>query len=222
MSGAGKAGLTFLVVVALIAGASGLYLRWLMDTPQYSLALLVLEAHKRDGAGVDRFIDSDSVIDNFVPQIRDAAVEMYGRGIPASAIEKLEEMAEPLKPRIKETARVEVRRLVREKTLPFRGYPAFALATGISIYGTMTVDGAKATLKAVTPEGHTVEIILQRAESRWRIVEVRDPELARRIAETVGQEVLVAATQGGLERVARTLNLTDVDALIEKLDGIFR
>lgn len=211
-----------LVVAVSLTAVSFGYLKWLAGMPQYSLALLVLEAHKGDGAGVDRYVDSDSVVDNFVPQIRDAAVDLYGRGIPESSIEKLEKVAEPLKPRIKETARVEVRRLVREKTLPFKGYPAFALATGISFYGTMEVEGGKATYKATTPEGDAVEIVLIRSQDRWRIVEVRDPELARRVAETVGQEVLVAATAGGLERVAKTLKITDVDALLEKLDGIFR
>lgn len=208
-------------VLLSVAGAAG-YAFWLTGTPQYSLALLVRESHRGNGEGVDSFIDVGRVIDGFVPQIRDAAVEMYGRGIPPSAIQRLERIAEPLKPRMKDAARVEVRSLIRDKTKPFAEYPVFLLATGISAYSSVTREGESATVRTTTPEGDVIELVMERAGGRWRIVEVRDPELARRVAETVGQEVLVAATDGGLEQVAKTLDVKDVDALIEKLDGIFR
>ena len=49
--------------------AGCLYWRSLRSTPQYSLALLVDAAKRGDNAAVDSLIDSDAVVDDFMPQV---------------------------------------------------------------------------------------------------------------------------------------------------------
>src|SRR5687768_14192400 len=73
-------GLTVLAVV--LAGVIGglVYYRGLRQTPQYSLALLIDAAKRDDKADINSLIDTDAVVDDFVPQITGKAIELYGRG----------------------------------------------------------------------------------------------------------------------------------------------
>lgn len=207
-----------LATVLCLAG----YVWWLRSTPHYSLALLVLEAN-RDGADeMGLYIDLDSVISRFMVQVRDAAVELYGRGVPPSSIEKLERFAEPLKPKIREMADREVKRLLRERTAEVAGYPPSVIATGMLALTSSGKSDSGTVVKVTLPDGGEVELVLEPGGGRWRIVEIRDDRVARRIAETVGQEVLLAAAEGGLDKVAKTFKINDVDELMRKLDGILK
>ena len=93
-------------VIALIAvvSAAGFYLYWqsLKDTPQYSLALIVDAAKRDDQATVNRLVDIDAVVDDFLPQITDKAVELYGRGMPQDIIQRVARVAAPVMPAIKD------------------------------------------------------------------------------------------------------------------------
>lgn len=88
------------LAVILIVGAVGAYFYWqnLKNTPQYSLALLVDAARRDDQQEVDEFVDTDAVVDDFMPQIIGKAVELYGRGLPPSAIQKVAQVAAPFCP----------------------------------------------------------------------------------------------------------------------------
>src|SRR5678816_3172385 len=89
------AGIVVLSLLA-IAGVSGyLYYRSFKDTPQYSLALLVDAAKRDDKKTIAELVDTDAVVDDFVAQIMDRAVELYGRGLPETVIKKLASLAEP-------------------------------------------------------------------------------------------------------------------------------
>ncbi len=72
-----------LLVLFLIVGAIGGYFYWrnLKTTPQYSLALLVDAARRDDQKTIDELVNTDAVVDDFMPQITDKAVELYGRGL---------------------------------------------------------------------------------------------------------------------------------------------
>ena len=69
--------------------------RWLpllakpRSTPQYSLALLIDAARRDDKQQVGTLVDTDKVVDGFVPEIIDSAVDLYGRGLPPETIANL-------------------------------------------------------------------------------------------------------------------------------------
>src|SRR5215470_14772791 len=102
-------------VIVLITLAGCLYWRSLRSTPQYSLALLIDAARRDDKKAVGAFVDTDKVVDDFVPQIIQSAVEMYGRGLPPQVISNLTVVAQPIMPALKDRARAEIPRVIRER-----------------------------------------------------------------------------------------------------------
>lgn len=182
-----------LLVIAFFGGY--LYWRSFYETPQYSLALLVDAAKRDDKDAITGLIDIDAVVDDFVPQITGKAVELYGRGIPQSIVERLTRVANPLLPGIKERARAELPRVIRERTEQFGNVPFAAMVLGADRYLDIKVVGDNATVKSKLPE-HSFEVKMKRHGPRWQIVGVKDDKLATEIARKVGQEMIAIATQG--------------------------
>ena len=92
--------LGILTFVLLLIGAIGGYFYWqsVKKTPQYSLALLVDAARRDDKEMVAQIIDTEQVVNNFVPQIAEKAVELYGRNLPPQIINKVALLIAPLMP----------------------------------------------------------------------------------------------------------------------------
>ncbi|MCU0239724.1 MAG: hypothetical protein MUC29_09795 [Pyrinomonadaceae bacterium] len=102
--------LGILYLIVLLVGGIGGYFYWqsVKKTPQYSLALLVDAARRDDKEIVAKIIDTEQVVNNFVPQISEKAVEIYGRNIPAPIISKIAQFVTPLMPAIKDKAKEEL------------------------------------------------------------------------------------------------------------------
>ena len=182
--------------LALIAFVGGfLYWQSLKGTPQYSLALLVDAAKRDDKSVIAEQIDIDAVVDDFVTQITGKAVELYGRGISQGIVEKLTRVARPILPAVKERAKAELPRLIRERTEQFGSVPFVALVVGAPRYLDITVTGDNAIVKSKLPE-HVFEVKMKRVGTRWQIVGVKDDKLSTDIARKVGQEMIAIATKG--------------------------
>src|SRR6187431_865255 len=92
-----------LVSVLLFAGVAGLiYYRSLRETPQYSLALLIDAAKRDDKSEIESLMNTDAVVDDFVPQITDKAIELYGRGQSPAVLAQVSKIAEPIIPAVKD------------------------------------------------------------------------------------------------------------------------
>lgn len=186
----------FAAFILVIAAAGGyIYWRSFYNTPEYSLALLIEAAQRDDKQGVDDIVDVDSVVDDFVPQIAAKAAELYGRGIPPSIIEKLAVVAAPLVPSIKERARSELPRVIRERTVRFADVPFPALVIGAGRYLDIKTDGDTAVVKT-RRDDQAPTFKMRRLGGKWRIVSIRDDKLATDIARTVGQELIAIAKNG--------------------------
>src|SRR4051812_43608895 len=123
------------VAILVIAGVAGLlYYQSLKKSPQYSLALLVDAAKRDDKAAVSQLVDIDAVVDDFLPQITDKAVELYGRGLPPSVIARVTQIAQPLLPAVKERAKAELPKAIRSRTDQFSYVPFFAMVLGADRY----------------------------------------------------------------------------------------
>ncbi|HYJ90119.1 MAG TPA: hypothetical protein VEV84_02315, partial [Pyrinomonadaceae bacterium] len=108
--------ISLILLVVAVTAAGCLYWRSLKTTPQYSLALLIDAARRNDKSAVGDLVNTDKVVDDFVPQIIDSAVEMYGRGLPAKTIANLAIVAQPIMPALKDRARTELPRVIRDRT----------------------------------------------------------------------------------------------------------
>jgi len=208
-----------LLGLVLTAGIGALlYYQSLKKTPQYSLALLVYAAKRDDKSDIDSLVDINAVVDDFMPQVTNKAVELYGRGQPPEVLKKVARLALPLLPAVKERARAELPRLMRERTARFGSVPFFAMVMGADQYLDISISGDTAIVKSKIPE-HPLEMKMKKSGDRWQIVGVRDEQLATAIARKIGQEIMAIAVGGGKNAADQfgIGNLTDLLRQAEEL-----
>lgn len=213
--------LAFAVAAAAIGGF--VYWQYLKTTPQYSLALLVEAARQDDQEAMAEVVDVDAVVEDFVPQVVDKAVELYGRGLPPAVVRAAVKLAAPIMPVVKQRAKAELPNLIREKTGKFEDIPFWAIAVGAHRYLDIRREGDRAWVKSRMAD-RPLEVVMKRRGDRWQIVAVRDERLARRIAGKIGQEILGLARKRGtdeLEKAGKDLGIEDVNDLIKKAEDIF-
>lgn len=211
-----------LAVLLLIGTVIG-YFYWqgVKTTPQYSLALLVDAARRNDQAAIDELVDTDAVVESFLPQVTDKAVELYGRNLPVDKITKVKDAATPLMPAIKQRARQEVPRVIAEKTDKFSGIPYWAIAIGAGYYLDIKPDGETATIISKIPE-RQFELTMKRNGDKWRVVGIKDEALAKRIAETVGQELIAISTKESLKKASEKMKAPELQNVQKKIEDLFR
>jgi hypothetical protein len=191
----------FMLLIAAVGGY--LYYRSLRDTPQYSIALLVDAAKRDDKQQIDSLVDIDAVVDDFIPQITAKAVEMYGRGLSPAVLEKVATIAKPILPAVKQRARAELPRVIRNRFEEEFGYvPFFGMVLGADRYLEITINGDQAVVKSKV-KNHPLEIKMRREGEVWRIVGVKDDQLATDISRKIGQEIIAIAANGGKDTAAQ-------------------
>lgn len=213
----------FSMLALLFIAAVGGYLYWrsLKPTPQYSLALLVDAARREDQATIDELVDTDAVVDDFMPQITDKAIELYGRGLSPAVINKVAQVAAPLIPAVKQRARAEVPNMIREKTKPFENIPFLAIVIGASRYLEISEEGDKANIKSKLAD-RPLEITMRRGNGgRWKVVALKDEVLARKIAEKIGQDLIEKAKKHGAKKAGEQLGVENLDEILNNGE-IFR
>ena len=188
--------LTVLLLLAIVGGAIGGYLWWesYRKSPSYSLALLVDAARRDDKTQTEELLDTNLVVENFVPQVIESAKNRYGRGVPPQVLERATTMLAPVLPAVKERARVEIPRLVRDRLQSVPQVSPWLMGIGISRAATVTQTGETAIIKGKIQE-REVELAMQRTGDRWKVVGLTDAVLADKIADTIGQKVLQLASQ---------------------------
>jgi hypothetical protein len=211
-----------LVAFLLVAGLGG-YFYWqsVKPTPQYSLALLVDAARRDDNQQIAQLVDTEAVVDSFVPQITDKAVELYGRNLPPAQIMKVKESAAPLMPAIKQRAKEELPRVIREKTQPFESAPWWTIALFASRAVEIRTENDMAYVKSKIPE-REIEVTMRRNGDLWKIIAIKDEPLARRIAEKIGQELIAASTKGGIKKAGEKLGVQNLQDVMKKVEDIFK
>lgn len=190
------AGFVLLGLVLVSGIAFAIYYQSLKSTPQYSLALLVDAAKRDDRSEIATLVDIDAVVEDFVPQITNKAVELYGRGQSPELIRKIARIALPLLPAVKERARAELPRVIRDRTEQFGSVPFFALVMGADRYLDITTEGEIATVRSKLTD-HPLELRLKRSGDRWQIVGIKEEQVATAIARRIGEQVMVVASGGG-------------------------
>jgi hypothetical protein len=210
-----------IMAVAAIAG-TGFYFYWrhLRTTPQYSLALIVDAAKRDDQATVGQLVDIDAVVDDFLPQITGKAIELYGRNLPPDTIQRVARIAAPVMPAVKDRAREELPGAIRQKTATFGDVPFAAMVLGADTYLDIKVDGDAATVRSKVPE-HNFEVRMVRTGDRWKIAGLRDEELATRIAQRIGQEIVAIAVNGSGSKQSR-LGVKNINELLRQAEEIFK
>jgi hypothetical protein len=212
-----------LAAFLLVAGVGG-YLYWqsVKRTPQYSLALLVDGARRDDAKQIEQLVDTDAVVDSFVPQITQKAIELYGRNLAPQQISRVKETAAPLMPAIKQRAREELPRVIREKTQPFENVPWWLIALGADRAVEITTQNDNALVKSKIPE-REIEVTMKKNGDVWKVVAIKDERLARRIAEKIGQELVAAsANKSNVKEAGKKLGVQNLQEMMKKVEEIFK
>ena len=213
---------TGIVAALMTIAAVGFYFYWqsMKSTPQYSLALIVDAAKQHDQVTVNDLVDIDAVVDDFLPQVTGKAVELYGRGLPPDTIQRVAKVAEPVMPAVKDRARAELPEVIRQKTAEFGSVPFAGMVLGADTYLDIRIAGDNATVASKVP-GHEFEVRMKRSGERWMIVGVSDHNLATRIAQRVGQDILAIATNGSNSAKTR-LGVKNINELLNEAEKIFK
>src|SRR5215207_457883 len=177
-------GVTGLVVVAallvLLVG-SYMWYQGFKKSPPYSLALLLDAAQHDDVQAVETMIDADQIAQGFIPQVIE---NLAGAGSPITpqARASLTAALPALLPRVRETMRDEIARAMKglsqneSSSLPF-----FVKALGVRQMTTVVERGDAATVSFKAGE-RPVELSMRRDGERWKVVTVKDAQLAADIA----------------------------------------
>ena len=126
-------------------------------------------------------IDADQIAQGFIPQVID---NLAGTGsqLPPQARASLTATLPTLLPRVRETMRDEVARALKgvgqneSSNMPF-----FVKALGVRQMATVVERGDAATV-TVKAGDRPVELSMRRDGERWKLVAVKDPQLASDIA----------------------------------------
>lgn len=208
--------------ILLVSAVGGyFYCQSLKKTPQYSLALLIDAARNDDQKTIDSLVDTNAVVDDFMPQITDKAVELYGKGLPQATIAKVAQVAAPVLPAIKDRAKAELPRVIREKTDKFSSVPFFAIVIGADRYLEINQTGDLATVKSKIVE-RPLEVKMKKNGDKWQVIGVKDEQLATRIAQKVGQEIIAVATKGGIRKAGETFGIKNLQDLLNQAGDILK
>ena len=216
--------LIFISLIALLAiscSAGFFYWRSLKQTPQYSLALLIEAARQDDKTAVNELVDIDQVVDDFLPQITSSAVQIYGRGLPPQTIANLSVVAQPIMPALKDRARQELPRVIRERTEKFDRVPFAAIVMGANRYLDITVVGDVADIRSKI-DGKPLELKMKRFGDHWVVVGLRDKVLAERIAQTVGQQIIAIASGANIGDASKNLGVKNIQDVLKQAEDLLR
>ena len=168
------------VVVALLVGSYGWWQSF-KKSPPYSLALLVDAAQHDDAQAVETLIDADQIAQGFIPQVID---NLAGAGsqLPPQARASLTTALPALLPRVREGVRDEIARELKDASKnSASNLPFFVKALGVRQAATVAERGDAATVNFKAGE-RTVDLMMRRDGERWKVVTVKDPQLASELA----------------------------------------
>jgi hypothetical protein len=211
------------LLLSVIIGAIVSYFYWqsVKQSPQYSLALMVDAARRDDKQALDQLVDTEAVATDFVPQITEKAIELYGKGLPKEIIGKVAQIASPLIPVIKNKARDELPKLIREKTQKFENVPYWMIALGANQAVDVKIEGEFATITSKIPE-KPLEFKMKKNGNLWQVVSIKDEKLATTIAQRFGQQIVALASKGGLQKVGEQFGIQGLDGIVDKLQDLMK
>ena len=177
----GVTGLVVLGLLLVLLVGSYMWYQGFKKSPPYSLALLLDAAQHDDVLAVETMIDADQIAQGFIPQVIE---NLAGAGsqLPPQARATLTATLPTLLPRVRETMRDEI-------ALSLKGLsqsdapqlPFFVKALGVRQMTDVNEREDVADVKLKAGE-RQVDLSMRRDGERWKIVTVKDPQLASEIA----------------------------------------
>jgi hypothetical protein len=137
-------------------------------------------ARRDDVQAVESLIDADRVAQGFVPQVIEKLTGA-GTALPPEARARVTAALPQLLPRVRETVREEIARGMKAAAGEAADTSFIVLALGIPRVAEVKEEGDAATA-TFAREGKQTELAMQRSGDRWKVVNVKDDDLASGIA----------------------------------------
>lgn len=183
---AGRAGRILAIIgvfllLLLIGVGVGAFFWWqhVKSGPAYTLALMVDAAQRDDRQELERILDYDKVSEAFVAEMRS---RVSGGSILNILPSQLDQIVANITPKLKETLREVLPPEMRRVTAPAKGKPVFLIALSAPYFADIEQNGATATADLKFKD-EKIQLTMQQAEDRWRIVAIRDDRLTNIIAD---------------------------------------
>ncbi len=196
-------GIIAIALVLIILGAIvGGYFWWqsYKTKPAYSLALLVDAVQRNDTAAFDEIVDTDKIVDNFVPQVTEKAFGRYASALTGPLRSQVEALVPKLLPGVKQKVHEEVVAQVKELSTRAEGKPFILVALGLPYIVDIKQNGDKASV-AVNLKDRPVTLTMERNGQRWKIVSITDETLAAHIVDSIEKDLPAIGSQ--LEKEVR-------------------
>lgn len=181
-------GVLFLLVVLVIALGAFLWYQNYKTKPAYSLALLVDAVQRNDQAAFDEIVDTDKVVENFVPQVTEKALGRYAAALTAPISEQVKQLVPKLLPSVKEQVRAEVTKKIKELSSRAEGRPFILIALGMPFVVDVKENGDSAQVMANLND-RQVELTMVRNQDRWRVVAVKDDVMASQLVDSIAKNL---------------------------------
>lgn len=185
-----------LIIVGFTAllGAGFFWWRSYQRGPAYSLALMVDAAQRDDTLVFDEIVDTDAIASSLVPQVTEKLVGSNSSVVTGAQAEALRRQAEIHAPQalasVRDTLRGEIAQSIKQSVSQSGvRIPFFILALVVPrAIGPISEQGDTATV-AFNAGSSPVQLTMQRNGDRWKIVGIRNEELAASIASRVMQSL---------------------------------
>ena len=197
-------GVVFLLL--LIGVGVGVFFWWqnFKSQPGYTLALMVDAAQRDDRPELERILDYDKVSEAFVADVRS---RVTGTSILNSLVpSQLDQIVANITPKLKETLREVLPTEIRRVTESAKGKPVFLLALSTRYFATIKQNGASATVDLKFKD-EQIQLTMQQAEDRWRVIAIRDDRLTNIIADTAKKGLSQRGSQTQDEIIRRLREL---------------
>lgn len=181
-------GIVFVVIILCIALGAFLWWQNYKTKPAYSLALLVDAVQRNDQETFNQLVDTDKVVENFVPQVTEKAIGRYAAALTAPVRKQVEGLIPKLLPSIKELVRTEVSKKIKELSARAEGKPFILIALGMPFIVDVKEEGEAARVMANLND-RQVELTMARSGDHWKIVAVKDDVMAAQFVDNLAKNL---------------------------------
>jgi hypothetical protein len=176
-----------LILITLAVLGAFVWWQYYKTTPAYSLALLIDAAKRHDTATLDKLVDSDKVVENFMTGLekRDTgtASDVFG-----ALRRRLQEVAPSKSESFKARIREGIRQRINELGQTSGDAPFAIMAVALYFKTDIATIGTKATVRAVH-QSQELELEMTRKDDFWQVTSARDDALAAQIAADILKDV---------------------------------
>jgi hypothetical protein len=223
-------GVGFVVIVLAVLAGAFLWWQNYKTRPAYSLALLVDAVQNNDQETFNRIVDTDKVVESFVPQVTEKAIGRYASALTAPLRKQIEALVPKLVPGVKEQVRAEVTKKIKELSERAEGKPFILVALGMPYMVDIREEGDTARVLA-NLNNRPVELTMTRNGDLWKIVGVKDDAMASQIVDRIAKslpaltpdvekEVRKNLPKDVEKNIPKNMNVEDIKKNIPNIPGI--